>query len=135
MAKKPKFDVFISYSHLESDREWVREFARALQERNLSVWFDEEMIAPGEQVAEAINNGLRASKTVAVILSEGASQKPSMLFEMGAAIGMGKRVVPIVPPEVDPTQFPAPLQLRRFLNRRKPEETAAEFIGESAAIA
>jgi hypothetical protein len=81
MAKKPKiYDIFIVYSH--PDRDWARKFARALEERNASVWFAEDQIAPGDTVAEAINHGLRASKTVAIVVSAKTSQMPWLLFEL-----------------------------------------------------
>ena len=131
--KRKHFDFFISYSH--QDREWARKFARALKDRNASVWFAEDEIAPGDQFTEAMNEGLRSSKTVAIVLSGKSSEMPQLLFEMGAAIGMGKRVVPIVPTGLDPADFPIPLRLRRFLLRGKPEETAAELLAEPAITA
>jgi hypothetical protein len=53
---------------------------------------------------------------------------PSLLFELGAAIGMGKRVVAIVPKDFDPTKLPLPLRARRFLVKERPSATANELV-------
>lgn len=53
-------------------------------------------------------------------------RRPSlgMFFELGAAIGMRKKVVPIVPKDLDPDALPFDLRLRRYVIRQSPEETA-----------
>lgn len=135
MAKKHKHSIFISYSHSEPDREWVRKFVHALEDKHASVWFDENRLVPGELWTKAIEEGLRSSDIVAIVLSAQTSQMPSVLFELGAAIGMGKRIVPIVTPGLDPSALPVPLRLRHFLLRGSPEETAAELLGEQAITA
>jgi hypothetical protein len=48
-------------------------------------------------------------------------------FELGAAIGMGKRIVSIVPREFDPSKLPLELRTRRYLIRDSPEDTAEEL--------
>ena len=47
--------------------------------------------------------------------------------ELGAAISMGKRVVPIVPRDLDPRALPFDVRLRRYLIRETPEQTAEEL--------
>ena len=63
---------------------------------------------------------------VALLDSE-SSSKPNLFFELGAAIGMGKKVVPIVPMGLDPGALPLDVRLRRYLIRQTPEQTAEEL--------
>lgn len=106
--------VFIS--HTARDTEWARSFAKALKERGVSVWFDEFDVQPGESLREALEAGLRNSDVFVALLDAEAPAKPNLFFELGAAIGMGKKVVPIVPKGI-----------RRYLVRDSPEQTAEEL--------
>jgi hypothetical protein len=116
--------VFIS--HTARDAEWARSFANALKERGVSVWFD-EFVQPGEPLRDALEAGLRNSDVFVALLDAEAPAKPSLFFELGAAIGMGKKVVPIVPKGIDLGALPLDLRLRRYLVRDSPEQTAEEL--------
>jgi len=117
--------VFIS--HTTRDTEWARSFAKALKERGVSVWFDEFDVQLGEPLRDALEAGLRNSDVFVALLDADAPIKPNLLFELGAAIGMGKRVVPIVPKGIDLGAVPLDLRLRRYLVRETPEQTAEEL--------
>jgi len=117
--------VFISYT--AHDTEWARSFAKALKERGVSVWFDEFDVQPGESLREALESGLRNSDIFVALLDAEAPAKPNLFFELGAAIGMGKKVVPIVPKGIDLGALPLDLRLRRYLVRDTPEQTAEEL--------
>lgn len=114
--------VFIS--HTDRDTEWARSFAQALAARGLTVWFDESGLRPGENFVEALEAALRGSDTLISLFDLEGSSMPNFFFELGAAIGMGKNVVPIVPKGVDPAKLPLDLRRRRYLVRGTPEETA-----------
>ncbi len=122
---KPK--VFVSYSHKEAD--WAKEFAHALSNRGLQVWIDQLAVKAGESIREAVEKGLRESDVFVTLIDPSTLSSPSLFFELGAAIGMGKRVVVIVPEDFDPSQLPLPLRARRFLIKRAPEATAGELLG------
>jgi nucleoside 2-deoxyribosyltransferase len=117
--------VFISHS--SADAEWARLFAHALKQRGVSVWFDEFDIKPGDSWREALEAGLRSSDVLVALLDPESSSRPNLFFELGAAIGMGKRVVSIVPKGTDPRTLPLDVRLRRYLIRDTPEQTAAEL--------
>jgi len=55
-----------------------------------------------------------------------------ILFEVGAALGMGKSIVAIVPEEFDVSQLPQSLRLRRPLTKHSPQATAEELVSETA---
>lgn len=117
--------VFVSHSAVDAD--WARSFAQALKERGISVWFDEFDVRPGEPIREALEAGLRGSEVFVALVDPEQPSKPSLFFELGAAIGMGKRVVPIVPKGLDPSALPLDVRLRRYLVRNSPEQTAEEL--------
>ncbi len=120
---KPK--VFISYSRPDAD--WARSFAEALMKLGLNVWFDEFEIQPGESLRDGLESGLRESDVFVVLIDPNYPSKPNVFFELGAAIGMGKKLVPIVPKEVEISSLPLELRLRKFLVKDSPEETAEEL--------
>jgi nucleoside 2-deoxyribosyltransferase len=117
--------VFISHSARDAD--WARSFAQALKERGVTVWFDEFDVQPGESVRDALEAGLRSSDVLVALLDAESPSKPNLFFELGAAIGMGKRVVAIVPKDLDPNVLPLDVRLRRYLIRDTPEQTAEEL--------
>lgn len=117
--------VFLSYSRRDAD--WARSFATALKERGVSVWFDEFDVQPGESLRDALESALRNSDVLVPLLDADNVARPAVFFELGAAIGLGKTVVPIVPKELDPSSLPFDLRLRRYLVRESPEQTAKEL--------
>ena len=127
---KPK--IFVSYSHKEAD--WAKEFAQALSQRGLRVWIDQLAVKAGESIGEAVEKGLRESDVFVTLIDPSTLSSPSLFFELGAAIGMGKRVVAIVPADFDPSQLPLTLRARRFLIKRTPEATASELLGSEQGI-
>jgi hypothetical protein len=119
--------VFISHSHSAKDADWARSFAQALKKRGVSVWFDEFDIKPGESWRDALEAGLRGSDVLVALLDQESPSRADLFFELGAAIGMGKRVVSIVPKEMAPDALPLDIRLRRYLIRDTPEQTAQEL--------
>ncbi len=117
--------VFISHSVKDAD--WVRSFAQALKQRGVSVWFDGLDVASGDSLPDALENGLRNSDVLVAVVDSESFSRPNVLFELGAAIGMGKRVVSIVPKGIEPTALPFDVRLRRYLVRETPEQTAEEL--------
>jgi nucleoside 2-deoxyribosyltransferase len=91
------------------------------------VWFDEFDVQPGESIRDALEAGLRSSDVLVALLDAESSSKPNLFFELGAAIGMGKRVVPIVPKGTAPGALPLDVRLRRYLIRDTPEQTAEQL--------
>ncbi len=126
--------VFISYSH--DDAEWVRRFAEALREQSVDVWLDAWRVHVGEPLGDAIEAGLRGSDAVVAILSRNNARRPSVLFELGAALGTGKRLIPIVPADLEGSAIPFELRRRRYLTKGTPDEAAREVAealkGEAA---
>jgi hypothetical protein len=61
------WDIFMS--HASPDKPYVRGLVKALRANDVSVWFDEDCIRPGEPSRQAIKNGLKKSIYGIVVLS------------------------------------------------------------------
>lgn len=124
--------VFISYSH--SDKEWARKFAQTIATSGIEVWFDEFNIKPGEPLVESLEKGLRESDAVVLLLNAENMRRPNIFFEIGAALGMNKAIIPVVPAGFEYHKLPLPLQRIKFLIRNSPEETARELTSAVAVL-
>lgn len=116
--------VFISYPHSASD--WARAFADQLAKHDLLLWFDQWNIRIGEKLTDRIEQGLRESDAVVLVITPDGIRSPNLFFELGAAVAMGKKVIPIVSEEVDRSQLPIHLLDIRYLIQGTPEETAEQ---------
>jgi hypothetical protein len=121
---KPR--VFISSS--SQDRDWAEAFAQSLKESGAEVWFDQWKILPGQAWPATLEKGLRESDVIAVVVNLADPFRPDLWFEFGAAVGMGKRVVPILPREFPSSELPYPLRVRQGILRETPEETAKKLV-------
>lgn len=122
MAKKHSFDVFLSYS--TNDRSWASRFARSLRDSGVEAWFDEYELAPGERWQDSIQEALRASRFLVVLISESSMHSPWTFFELGAAVADNKRIISVVTEDVDIAGMPVLLRQFQFLREREPEEAA-----------
>jgi len=126
--------VFISYSH--DDSEWVRKFAEALREQRVDVWLDTWKVQAGDSLTDAVEAGLRGSDAIVAILSSTNTRRPNTLFELGVALGARKRLISIVPEDLDQSLIPFELRRRRYLTKGAPadaaREVAAALRGEAA---
>lgn len=116
--------VFISYAR--DDAEWVRSFARALRAQQVNVWLDQDELQPGDSLSDAVESGLRNSDAIVAILPTSGARHPSTFFELGAALGMGKRLIPIVPSDLERSAIPYELRSRRYLTKGVPADAARE---------
>jgi ABC-type branched-subunit amino acid transport system substrate-binding protein len=123
--------VFLSYSH--EDKPWAEAFAKALRKKGLSLWLDEADLKIGDSVNEAVDAALRQSETVVLLLGPGSVERPSLFFELGAALAMRKRIIPILSEGMERSKIPVPLLHGRYLMKKNPQETAQEVAQAVAA--
>ncbi len=129
MSEKRKYDVFVSYA--SKDLEWAREFTAALKEAGVTTWFDTQQIQPGERWQSVIEDALRESRVLIVILSSHSMKSPWTFFELGAAIADHKRVVPVLAEDVDVSDLPPLVRQFQFIKDKSPREAgrrAAEAV-------
>lgn len=122
----PKPRVFISYSSRDGD--WAQAFAQSLEKFGLEVWIDRLNLVPGQAWPATFEKALRESDVIAVVVNPAEALRPDLFFEVGAAVGMGKRLVPIVPKDYEPSELPYPLRVRQGIPRETPEETAKMLV-------
>jgi hypothetical protein len=117
-----KFDVFLSYS--SKDAPWVDEFVDTLQGSGVRPWSHHVDIMPGEKWAERIEGALRDSHTLVFILTSNSLDSRWTFFEIGAAIGGKKRIIPILADDTPAAQVPRMLAQFQFLRERSPSRAA-----------
>jgi hypothetical protein len=67
--------VFVSYS--SQDRDKAAKLVAALKrERDITVWFDEDEILPGDDMVERMKSGIEAADHIIVCLSPSFEEKP-----------------------------------------------------------
>ncbi len=120
--------VFLSYS--QPNQEWARSLAEALSKRGVKVWFDEWDILPGDRLSDQIEQALRESEYVLMLVGEDSAESASSAFELGAAIGMGKTIVPVVSPSVPIESLAGPIRSRRFVRSSDTEQVAEQLSNE-----
>lgn len=125
-----KTDVFISYSHEEAD--WARTFAEELQKKGLTLWFDQWNVPIGDSLRESLERGLRDSDAVVFIWGPKSTASPNLFFELGAAVALNKRVIPVFSGRPDDAQMPIPLRQVRYIVEGSPIE-AAEEVAKAVA--
>ena len=111
MALRPKqprpYGVFISYS--SKDRWIARQIANQIEQRgkryDLNTFLDENNIEGGQSIRGSIRREIRQCSEFLVLLSRYSVDRPWVLVEIGAAFGLGKRIIPIVD-KVTPEEMP-----------------------------
>lgn len=97
-------DVFISYS--SHDSEYALQTRRVLEEKGITSFLVEYGIPVGESWSHAIRRAMEESKQVIVLVSRNSMESNWVQFELGAAWGMGKRVIPLLLPGTKATDLP-----------------------------
>lgn len=106
MAVSEYSDVFVSYRR--KDVEFVKQLVEALRQAGKEVWIDWEDIPPGSvEFTEDIKNGLRGANAFIAVLSPSYLESTYCVdMELGAAVELNKKLIPIVYQPFDTTQTP-----------------------------
>jgi hypothetical protein len=128
MNEKEHYDVFLSYSR--GDEAWVREFATTLSNSGITNWFDINEIPPGEKWQEKIEQALRESNTLVVVLSPQSVRSPWTFFELGAAVADKKKIIPVMAQDVAIDQIPLLVRNFQMLRAQSPTE-AGKRVAEA----
>jgi hypothetical protein len=84
--------IFLSYAHDETP--FARSVAHSLRARGVELSLDAHEVAAGEKFADQLSTSLRSSSVVVVFLGK-TVKSPWVNFEIGAAIGQSKPVLPV----------------------------------------
>jgi nucleoside 2-deoxyribosyltransferase len=119
--------IFIS--HTSESRDYARSLRKALQEFGDAALIDETEVTPGQSISEVIRTKLESADYVVVLLTERAAESPWVMFEIGAAEALGKRILPILLADLDMDQLDYLGRDLPFLDARKLRPLkAAQFI-------
>ena len=124
MSESPQ--VFISSAYW--DRDWTRKFVDQLLSAEQNVWYGEREVAVGEPWEDKLESGLRNSEYIVLLVSPKSINSSWFNFELGASLGMGKRVIPIVAKDLKAGELPGPIRSMRYIVMDNPEDTAREVV-------
>jgi uncharacterized protein YjbI with pentapeptide repeats len=101
------YSCFISYSH--EDRKFAKSLQGHLQKNNIQCWFDEEHVLPGDNILDAVDNGIRRWDKVLLCCSENSLNSPYVDREIDKALQKeedlwrerGKKILTIIPLNLD----------------------------------
>jgi len=96
-----QYDVFLS--HNSKDKPAVRELKRRLVAQGLSVWHDEDQLRPGIPWLQLLEDGIKASKSVAVLVDKdglGPWEDEEMQTALRLAAKDKRPVIPVLLPGV-----------------------------------
>lgn len=88
------YKVFISST--QRDIDVARDLARRLEDAGIKVFPVEETSVPEESATASITRSLRDADEVIAILTDNSVNSQKVIYEMGAASGLHKRVTPLV---------------------------------------
>jgi hypothetical protein len=111
--------TFVSYSRADSP--FAVKLASDLRANGASVWIDQLDIAAGARWDDAIEEALRRSARVIVLLSPKAVASQNVLDEVSFAMDEGKTLVPVL---VEPCTVPMRLRRLQYVDFTSGYETA-----------
>lgn len=99
--------LFVSYSRTTS--ELANAVTDALEARGYRVWIDQESITPASDWRERISVGIEGARAVVLIISERFIASPNCDRELVEAVGLGKRLIPVLAEHIDIERLPDPV--------------------------
>ncbi|MGH8569531.1 MAG: hypothetical protein ACREXU_16380, partial [Gammaproteobacteria bacterium] len=81
-----------------------------------------------------LEEGLRHSDAFVAVLSPRNATRPTVFFELGVALGLGKPLIPVVSPDLSRSAIPFDLRARRYLVQGTPRDTAREVAAALKAV-
>jgi TIR domain len=120
-----KYDVFISYSHI--DESWVDGLVGDLAAGGLNVFYDKKSLRAGEDWMKQIQIGIRKSAAAIIVLSPDADQSKEVRKELDDVRRAGKKIIQVLH-RGNPTPFIPQLQCVDFRDESKRSSKIAELI-------
>jgi HEAT repeat protein len=98
--------VFISYAH--SDNDFAQLVRTELQAAEIQTWLAQESLKAGEDWREGIDDAIKESFAVIVIISPASDQSKYVTYEWALAYGLGIPIIPILYKSIALPQKPHP---------------------------
>ena len=108
-------DVFVSYSR-QFDSELVDRLAAALAVRGQDAWVDREDIFPSSRWRPEIEKAILEAHAFLFVISPGSVESEYCQAELGRAVDLGKRIVPLLGQDTPVGSVPPELRDLHFLS-------------------
>jgi len=133
MTENKRYDVFLS--HAKEGKKWARELAATLEDAGIHVWFDGEIEA-GQEWERTIEEAVRDSSTLVLVLTPHNLNSRWMFFEVGAAIADHGKIIPVLAQDIEMSQLPTFMASYRIIKELSPSKAGArvtEAMEQTAA--
>lgn len=128
-------NIFLSYA--QADKKWVDEFSALLREANLAIQLGISNLQFEKKWESALRQGIESADLVVSILTDHSLQSAWVLFELGAATGARKAVLPLLVGRNDVfPEIPKGMNGYRFLKVGSPRQAAEQvtrYVSEQMA--
>ena len=106
-------DAFISYSR--RDAEFVTRLSQALKDQGKDCWIDVDGIRAGEVFPAVLRSAIESSDAFVFVISPDSVSSPYCIQEVEHAVGLNKRVVPVVFRAVPDERVPEGIRERHWI--------------------
>ena len=120
-----RYDVFLSHSTSSSDVS--TDIARELRSQGYSVFYDRDSVDSGVSFEDNIRHGLQASGSVIVVLDSSSGSSPWVSFEAGAAISLGKPILPVLSTDIPSASVPEPFRSLQSVRYESTEQAVTHI--------
>jgi WD40 repeat protein len=107
-------DVFVSYARV--DAPFVRKLEAALRALNRDPWVDWDDIPPSAAWLQAVFSGIEGSDTFVFVTSPHSAQSRVCGLELDHAVGLNKKIIPVLAHPTDPATLPAALAALNWID-------------------
>jgi hypothetical protein len=127
--------VFVSYA--QADKNVARQVAEALQDAGLLVWIDAWELAPGDSIAQRIEEAIASSDILLVLLSQNSVASQWVQKELSAALSreLRDRAITVIPALLEDCEIPGLLADRQYLDLRRDLPAAIRRLVEQIGSA
>lgn len=124
------YKIFISATY--KDLDLARDLARRLEGAGVEVFEVGKSVAAGEAFGTKITRALQESDEIIVIFTANSIDNPNLIYELGAAFGLHKRVTPVVV-GVQTTELPPMIQDLPYVKYSDVEDYIAKLAKRAQA--
>ena len=124
---KHKLKVFISHSH--KDSEYIKLLMESLQElTDIEIIDPKNLLSSGKTTLQNNSRLVKESDLILTLLTTESKDNPNVLFELGMAIALNKKIIPITKQNTDISSIPFDIKSRNIIVSRTPLSTAKRVV-------
>jgi hypothetical protein len=120
--------IFLSYAYEDSTE--ARRVARSLGDADFNVWLNEWHLTPGEDLDQAIDEAIRSSDKLVVLLSPHSVTSPWVRSELEQALSarLDRRDIDLIPALLAPCDIPEDLRARGMVDLTQDNPTGLQEL-------